>query len=237
MVVNCPHCGKQLRLGEKIRASIEKLPADRKVKIKCSSCGEPFSIDRQTLGKDVGPPRLVNKDESKVLKERTTPPPLAPDIEWLREGKFEDREIVEDIPRALVLFPEAAERELYVKAAEEFGYLVELKDSPEEAIDSMRFMNYAAVFLHDQYEQGGVVDGKFHHYMRRMDMSRRRYVFYVLIGAQFATLYDLQALAFSANLVINTGDAEFVNTILRKTIPDYEALFGPMMESLRLAGK
>ncbi len=51
------------------------------------------------------------------------------------------------------------------------------------------------------------------------------------------TLYDLQALAYSANLVVNDDDIPHFSLLLRKTIPEYEALFGPLMEELRLAGK
>jgi len=101
----------------------------------------------------------------------------------------------------------------------------------------MRFVNYSAVFLHEDYERGGLERGKFHQFMRKMDMGRRRYIFYVLIGKQLETLYDLQALAYSANCVVNSEEAEFINTVLRKTIPEYESLFGPVMEALRMAGK
>ncbi len=68
-------------------------------------------------------------------------------------------------------------------------------------------------------------------------MSRRRYIFYVLIGEEFDTLYDLQALAYSANLVINDADIPYVGTVLKKAIPEFEALFGPLMEELRVIGK
>ena len=68
-------------------------------------------------------------------------------------------------------------------------------------------------------------------------MSRRRYIFYVLIGEQFKTLYDLQALSCSANLVVNDAEIPYIGIVLKKAIPEYEALFGPLMEELRIAGK
>ncbi len=73
--------------------------------------------------------------------------------------------------------------------------------------------------------------------MRVMNMSRRRYIFYVLIGEQFDTLYDLQALAYSANLVVNDHEIPFIGTVLKKAIPEFETLFGPLMEELQVVGK
>ena len=70
-----------------------------------------------------------------------------------------------------------------------------------------------------------------------MNMSRRRYIFYVLIGEQFETLYDLQALANSVNLVVNDTDVPFIGTVLKKAIPEFETLFGPLMEELHVVGK
>ena len=68
-------------------------------------------------------------------------------------------------------------------------------------------------------------------------MQRRRYLFYILIGPEFHTLYNLQALAYSANLVINEKDLYHMGVALRKAIPMYEEVFGPYMEELTSAGK
>jgi hypothetical protein len=68
-------------------------------------------------------------------------------------------------------------------------------------------------------------------------MDRRRYIFYILIGEQFHTLYNLEALAFSANLTVNTADLRHLDIVLRKSIPAYEELFGPMLEELGVYGK
>lgn len=232
MVVTCPHCKKQLKLNEKVKESINSLGPGKHIKVKCVHCSQPFKLDRQAV--------QASGNVENPATTRVAPrirPPAPPQIEWLKDGFFEDKEIVEDIPRALVLFPAVKEKEIFVKAAEEFGYLVEQVATPEEAIDKMRFVNYSAVFLHEDYEAEGVDQGLFHQYMRQLNMSRRRYIFYVIIGERFRTLYDLEALSFSANLVVNIAEASYIATLLRKTIPEYEDLFGPVMEELRIAGK
>jgi hypothetical protein len=229
MIVHCPQCGKQLKLSEKIRESIQGLEPGRKIKVKCVHCSAPFGLDGADLaGKTPAP---VSPASSRVR------PPSPPDISWLREGAFEDQEVVEDIPKSLVLFPDVPARPTVVKAAGDLGYLVELVASAEDALDKMRFVDYAAIFLHSRFEEGGIEAGAFHHAMRVMPMSRRRMIFYVLVGEQFQTLYDLQALACSANLVVNDEEVPLIATILKKAIPEYEALFGPLLEELQVAGK
>lgn len=234
MIVNCPHCAKQLKLSEKIRKNVQQLGPGRKIKVKCVHCAVPFDLDENSLKQEKSG---LGAGTVKSAAGRKVKPPAAPGTEWLKDGSFEEKEVVEDIPRALVLMPDSSIRQTVVKAATDFGYRVEQAPTPEEAIDKMRFVNYAAVFLHEGFEPGGVNSGSFHQFMRVMNMSRRRYIFYVLIGEQFDTLYDLQALAFSANLVVNDNEVPFIGTVLKKAIPEFEALFGPLMEELHVVGK
>lgn len=229
MIVNCPNCDKQLKLSEKVRESILGLEPGRKIKVKCVHCSEPFGLDAGNI--QGSQPRNRTAQGG-----RTVRPPAPPTVDWLRDGNFEDQEVIEDIPRAMVLMPDIPSRDTIVSAASDFGYLVEEAVTPDEAIEKMKFVNFAAVFLHNAFEPGGIEISKFHQFMREMDMSRRRYIFYVLLGDQYNTLYDLQALACSANIVVNDNESRYIGTVLRKAIPEYEALFGPLMEELRVSG-
>ncbi len=236
MIVHCPHCGKQLKLGEKIRESVRLLEPGRRIKIKCAHCAVPFGLD---MSMDKTAPSVGREREAanRPAEGGRIKPPDPPDTDWLKDGTNEEKDVIEDIPKAKVLMPNLPGRDQVVKAASAVGYRVEQATTPEEAIEKMLFVNYAAVFLHSLFEQGGIRSGVFHQYMRSMSMARRRYIFYVLIGEQFQTLYDLQALSASANIVINDIDIPYISTILKKTIPEYEELFGPLMEELRIAGK
>lgn len=230
MIVTCPHCRKQLKMSPKIQESIKKLSPGKKIKIKCIHCSNSFGLDAGQLLSDSAA-KQGSPASSRVQ------PPSPPDSSWLKDGVFEDKEVVEDIPLALVLMPDTPDKEIVVKATEAFGYQVETTSSAEDAVNKMQFVNYSSVFLHSAYEPGGIKSGIFHQYMRNMKMARRRFILYVLIGEEFKTLYDLQALASSANLVVNDAEISYIGTILRKAIPEYETLFGPLMEELRIAGK
>ena len=73
--------------------------------------------------------------------------------------------------------------------------------------------------------------------MSSLAMSQRRYLYYILVGPELHTLYDLEALAQSANLTVNERDVPHLRVILRKGLTDYEALFGPYLAAMRDFGR
>lgn len=235
MNVNCPHCGKQLKLSAKFQENLRKLEPGQKARVKCSQCSNPFPIDSRAVTASSASAAAGEKTGKKA--RGMVKPPDPPDVSWLKDGVFEDQEVVEEIPQALVLVPENAGQDVVVKAVEGLGYRAAVAGSAEEAIEKIEFVNYSSVILHADFEEGGLDSGLFHQHMCKMNMAKRRYIFYALIGKQLKTLYDLQALAYSANVVVNEAEIPYLGTILRKAIPDYEALFGPLMEEMRIYGK
>lgn len=120
---------------------------------------------------------------------------------------------------------------------EALGYQVMTLTSAEEAIAQVGSVNFASIVFHAGFEGGPLAESIFHNFMRDMPMSRRRMIFYILMGPQFTTLYDIQALANSANLVVSDDDFKNFQLVLHKAIPYYEQLFGPLLEELSSYGK
>ncbi|MEN8190903.1 MAG: hypothetical protein ABFS19_13740 [Thermodesulfobacteriota bacterium] len=255
----CPHCQKQLKLNEKIIAKVRELPAGKSLGLKCPQCANTIYLDAATLPQQ--PPAETKPAQQPQAAEQKEQPPQAPgpgqddrykgagkldtvvtppnppDIGWLEDGFFEDKEVVEDIPRTLILMADSPQRTDIVEAIENIGYQPAFADSSADAIEKMQFVQYAGVILHSTFEPGGLPASDFQQYMRKMSMAKRRYIFYVLIGPEFRTLYDLQALANSANLVVNDTEIDKFTTIIRKSIPQYEELFGPIMEEMNALGR
>ncbi len=230
MNVFCPHCSCQLRFGEKFKENLLQLKPGQKAKLKCTKCGEIFLLDVAAVKKTSPAVELVN-----LAAE--VKPPDPPDVSWLEDGLFKDAEIVDDVPLAMILVPEECGRDEVVKVMAGLGYRAEVAQDGRWAMEKMAFVDYAAVILHTRFEPGGFQNGAFYRYIQKMNMSRRRYIFFAIIGKEMHTLYDLEALAYSANLVVNDRDVKYFGTILRKAIPDYEHLFGPLIEELRILGK
>lgn len=248
--MDCPHCGKHLKLSGKVEATIAQLAPGKLIKLKCAQCGELFGINSEQ--KTIVPEEdhrekteiaLQQKKQARIIAAtgkktgKIVKPPEAPDLAWLKDGIWDDGEVVEEVPLALVLMRDADARNAVVKAIEGIGYKAEVAESSEEAIEKMQFVNYSNVVLHSQFEGRGIQSSPFHNYLANMDMSKRRYIFYTIIGPEFKTLYNLQSLAFSANLVVNDNEVKHFNVILRKVIPEYEQLFGPLMEELHIQRK
>ncbi|MEJ2057594.1 MAG: hypothetical protein P8X39_07125 [Desulfofustis sp.] len=222
MKITCGACGKIHKSNAKLEASLDKLQPGQKVRIKCSQCGASIPLSRTDL-QSGGSVSLA--------------PPGPPDTSWLKEGIFDEEEIVSDIPLALVLMKESEAREKITVALTGLGYKTETAEQTAEVIKKMQFVNYTCVILHTGSIDGDFEDNRLHRFMKSMEMSRRRYIFYVLLGPEFKTFYNLQALTHSANLVVNDGDAHYFGVILRKAIPEYELLFGPYMDELKIQGK
>lgn len=224
MISNCPHCEVQLTFTPPQQAKLDKalkaLQPGKRLTIKCPQCKQPIHLQPETPS-----------DPANTIK-----PPQPPDLEWLKTRKFEEEEKVEDVPMALVLHKDSQALELVKKAMESVGYRVLTADTVHQAIDQMRFINFACIAYHAGYEEGGLATSLFHNYMRHMPMERRRYIFYILLSKSFHSLYQLEALGHSANLTVAEQDLPYFDVILRKSIPAYEELFGPILEELGNAG-
>ena len=168
--------------------------------------------------------------------QQVTPPP-PPDLSGLNNNTYEGKEVIQDIPKVLILMPDSPNCRLITEALEALGYQPSFAQSAEDAMEKMQFINYASVILHSHYEDCPLDNGVFHQFMRAMSMNKRRYIFYILIGPEFHTLYNLEALACSANLVIKDQDLSQLATILHKAIPQYESMFGAIMQEMNALGR
>ncbi len=233
MKIVCNACGKVHKANTKLEENLKRLKPGAQLRMKCGQCGEPILLNRAML--DTGDASADATGQSFV--PRRIKPPEPPDTSWLEDGIFEEEEIVSDIPQAMVMMPEGPGREQVVKALNGLGYRAETALDIDHALERMQFFNYSSIVLHSQFTAGELVDNRFHTFMRTMSMARRRYIFYVLVGPDFKTFYNLQALVESANLVVNERDTPYFGVILRKSIPDYEELFGPYMEELKVQRK
>ena len=235
MILSCPNCDRQLELPKKIVENVRGLAAEKTTTIKCPKCGGVIVLNAGMISPPAA--KKIGRGKPEESQRWIVTPPPPPDISWLKDGRYEGKAAIEDIPIALILIQEGPAREQVIHTLEGLGYKAELVESADAAIEKIQFVDYACIVLHSQYGANGVNTNEFHKRMCAMSMSKRRFIFYILIGKEFRTFYNLQALAYSANLVVNDEEVPFLNTILRKAIPEYEELFGPIMEELRYHGR
>jgi len=123
---------------------------------------------------------VAKSKQSQAQAEEAVKPPSPPDISWLKEGTFEKEEVVEDIPQTLILIQPGPERDKVTEAVESIGYQASFAESDEEAMEKMRFVNYASVILHTDFRDGGLKASPFHQFMCDMSMLKRRFIFIFL---------------------------------------------------------
>lgn len=241
LLTHCPHCQKDLQLTqaqqEKIEGALASLPEGKTLKITCPLCRKTINLRRD--GTPVSEGATASSPAPTAATAAAPAPPAPPNISWLNSGEKQPdlAEVITDVPLAMVLIDDAGLRQQVSDALAALEYRVEFPKSAAAAKERMRFVNFAAVVLHSDFAGGDLARSDFHQHMRKMPMATRRMMLYVLIGPRFNTLYDLEALAHSANLVVNDRDAAKMPLLLKKALHDYQLLFGPYLEALKAHGK
>lgn len=233
MITECPYCQNILQFSpvqqDKIKTALAKLKSGS-LKLGCPHCKKPIAINADG--------NLYEESLSEAVKPSSLPrpvkvaPPAYPDISWLAQGLYSERELVADVPKALILMASGQSRDVVVKALAERGYQIEMPESGNDALVQMRFGSFAAVVLHSDFD-GSLAESAFHRQMAAMPMDKRRSLFYALIGKEFYTLYNLEALTYSANVVINDKEAVHFDIILKKGLQEMQELFGPYAEAIK----
>jgi hypothetical protein len=173
------------------------------------------------------PAKKTPRKTVQVLKPTTAPPP-PPDISWLQEGLFEDAADLDEASRiALVLIPDEQNRAHAAKALASLHYTIETAVTAAEAIEAVRTTPYTVIVYDTESEMS-----EFHNHICWLPPTKRRSIYYVIIGPNLHTLFNLEALTLSANLVVRDSDVLYLEKILGKGFQDYEELYNPFMEVL-----
>lgn len=240
MSVTCPNCKSSLSFSaqqqDKISQALSKLPPSGTLKIKCPKCGGILDLGKATKPQhtptSASTEALPDQEATAIIVQPPPPPPL----DWLSGGEVGDSGKVEDVPMALVLFPAGASRDSIEETLKALGYQLVCTDNLQEAQERMRFVRFACI-VYQADMHGGLEASPFHTAMCAMSMEHRRHIFYILTGDELHTLYDLEAMAVSANLTVHSKDLPKLHMVLRKAFQAHEELFGPFLEELGIHSK
>ena len=231
MISQCPHCQKALQFGpaqqEKIDAALANLKSGA-LKLGCPFCKKSIALKADGTLYEESPPAA----RPQAAAVDTVTPPAYPDISWLAQGIYTEREVVAEVPKALVLMADGPHRDIVVKALTERGYQVDTPESGKDGLVQMRFGSFKAVVLQVDFD-GSLAESSFHRQMAAMPMDRRRAIFYALIGKEFHTLYNMEALAYSANVVVNETEVVHFEIILKKGLQEMQVLLDPYAEAMK----
>lgn len=238
MITHCPKCNKELNFNEQQTAKIESALAVVKtgtLKLKCPHCKDPIELladgSLADWRQQASAPASVPASSRKAVD-----PPLPPDVNWLTTSDFEEDEAIRDIPKILVLMDPGPARDSVIDAMVESFFQPVAVDTRGEAVGQMQAIQFDSVIMHSRFAGESFLQSQVHDMLRSMPMNRRRHIFYVLIGPEFSTLYSLEALCYSANMVVAEKDVEHIKNIYRKGKAESDELFLPYINALKVHG-
>lgn len=159
------------------------------------------------------------------------PPPPVPLQTLLQNFEDEANKSADYITRALVYCTNVQRLQKISSFLKKNGLSVTSIESDGFGIEVLQKSSFLLV-IRDMDPQSYPSD--FHTVMCRMPMDKRRRIFYVLLGPQLHTLYNIEALSLSANLTINHYHLDWLLPILHTGYKTYYNFFAPMMEELRI---
>lgn len=114
----------------------------------------------------------------------------------------------------------------------ELGFKFHTPETPELAIERMRYTNYDCIVVHENFAGSSLRSNAVLNYLARLPMAQRRNSFVCMVGPSFKTLDAMQAFAESVHLVLNPSDLTNFGPILKKGLSDFESLYRAYRETI-----
>ncbi|MFW8601722.1 hypothetical protein ACOHYD_09600 [Desulfobacterota bacterium M19] len=171
----------------------------------------------------------ITSPEPAPVPPKKISPPQAPDLGWLQKDERRRKRISAG-DAALLLMPDNQYKSMAIEIIGTMGYNIWTIKSLPQAVSRAA---QCQIIIVDTEIIGRPEQSPLHQRIINLPMTVRRYIYYAIIGPQFHTLYDLEALALSANLVINYRDLASLKTILSKGLCSNVEFFAPLIQARR----
>ncbi|HYR92379.1 MAG TPA: hypothetical protein VE422_50505 [Terriglobia bacterium] len=132
---------------------------------------------------------------------------------------------------------DAATLEAATTSLREIGFKFHTAETPELAIERMRYTNYDCIIIHENFAGSSLRTNAVLSFLAPLPMAQRRFWFVCLVGPSFKTLDAMQAFAQSVHLVLNPADLPNLTAILKKSLAEFELLYRAYKESLAVMGE
>ncbi len=216
MQVECSSCNKEINIPD------NKIPQGQAFNLTCPSCKTKMRVDQH-------------------LKPPASDPAESVDaISMVVDEEFEDDEEeieIYDEHDKIALILDRQNDDLWTTALTELEYKLQRAKSPEHAVHKLKFNQYNVVAFHEKFGGSTLETSPLYDFIRDMPMDTRRKIFVALVGENFTTLDNMEALAYSVNLVINQKELDQLEAILKKSIGDNDNFYKVYRETMTALGK
>ena len=203
MQVECSGCAREINIPD------NKIPKDQAFSLTCPSCKTKMRVDQHL--KPASSNATGSLDAASLIVDE----------------EFDEDEVFEiyDEHDKIALILDRQNEDLWTTTLTELEYKLQTAKSPEHAVHKLRFNQYHVVVLHEKYGDTDLKTSPLYEFIRDMPMHTRRKTFIAVVGAKFKTLDNMEALAYSVNLVINQKDMDQLETVLKKSIGDNDTFY------------
>lgn len=216
MQVECSSCAKEIIIPD------NKVPDGQAFNLTCPQCKNKIRVDQH-----LHPPE---DDSIGSLDARS----MVVDEDF--EDDEEEIEIYDEHDK-IALILDRKNDDLWTATLTELEYKIQRANSAEQAIHKLKFNQYHVIVCHDKFGGTSLEASPLYEYVRDMPMETRRKTFVALAGDNFKTLDNMEALAFSVNLVINQKDMDQLESIMKKSIGDNDTFYKVYRETMTALGK
>lgn len=215
MQVKCSSCAREINIPD------NKIPQGQAFNLNCPECKTKMRVD-QHLEPPESDPKVAFDAASLVV-----------------DDGFEEEEEIEiyDEHDKIALILDRQNDDQWVTTLTDLEYKFQRAKSPEHAMHKLRFNQYHVVAIHEKFGDSTLETSPLYAFIRDMPMDTRRKMFIAMVGENFKTLDNMEALAYSVNLVINQKDFDQLEVILKKSIGDNETFYKVYRETMTALGK
>ena len=216
MQLECSSCNKEINIPD------NKIPQGQAFNLTCPSCKTKMRVDQHLKPPASDPAETVDAT-SMVVDEDF-------------EDDEEEIEIYDEHDK-IALILDRQNDDLWTTALTELEYKLQRANSPEHAVHKLKFNQYHVVVFHEKFGGSTLETSPLYEFIRDMSMDARRKIFVALVGENFKTLDNMEALSYSVNLVINQRELDQLDTILKKSIGDNDNFYKVYRETMTALGK
>ena len=216
MQVECSSCNKEINIPD------NKIPQGQAFNLTCPSCKTKMRVDQHLKPPASDPAESVDATSMVVDEEF--------------EDDEEEIEIYDEHDK-IALILDRQNDDLWTTALTELEYKLQRANSPEHAVHKLKFNQYHVVAFHEKFGGSTLETSPLYDFIRDMPMDTRRKIFVALVGENFKTLDNMEALAYSVNLVINQKELDQLEAILKKSIGDNDNFYKVYRETMTALGK
>jgi CRISPR/Cas system-associated exonuclease Cas4 (RecB family) len=220
MQVICSSCSRDINIPD------NKVPQGQAFNLTCPGCKTKLRVDQH-----LKPPEPDPAEDSGGSLDTAS---MVVDEDF--EDEDEEIEIYDEHDK-IALILDRKNDELWTTALTELEYKLQRAKSPEHAVHKLKFNQYHVVVFHEKFGDTTLETSPLYEFIRDMPMDSRRKAFVALVGDKFKTLDNMEAFAYSVNLVINQKDMGELETILKKSTGENDTFYKVYRETMTALGK